>query len=84
MLECELLTERDKRFAVGFHMDALVEALDAYCSGGRRLVDTLMAQNIAKSVKAEIVMALERATLELRRVSDGPLRRRRSSDAATS
>ncbi|MCU1370939.1 MAG: hypothetical protein JWO77_2133 [Ilumatobacteraceae bacterium] len=62
MYEYKVLTERDKRFAGGFDAATLEATLNSYASEGWRLTEAVPATNLMKSVKAEIVMILERAS----------------------
>jgi len=60
MYEYKVVTERDKRFTGGFDADTLEATLNSYASEGSRVVD-VVAANLMKSAKAELVMVLERA-----------------------
>jgi len=60
MNEYKVLTERDKRFSGGFDAQVLEETLNAFAGDGWRLAESFVAGNIMKTMKAEIVMILER------------------------
>ena len=60
MLEYKVLTERDKMFSGTFDPDALERVLNEYAADGWRLAEGFMAASLWKSLKAEIVMILER------------------------
>jgi Domain of unknown function (DUF4177) len=60
MFEYKVLTERDKTFSGAFDSDALERALNDYAADGWRLAEGFMAASLWKSMKAEIVMILER------------------------
>jgi hypothetical protein len=64
MFEYKVLTERDSRFSGKFDLDGLEKTLNGYAAEGWRLVESFVAANLAKSVKAEIVMILERSVSE--------------------
>jgi hypothetical protein len=60
MYEYKILTERDSRFAGRFDPEVLEAALNSYAAEGWRVVDGFLAASLWKSVKAEIVVILER------------------------
>jgi len=60
--EYKILTERDSRFSGSFDLESLEAALNSYASEGWRLTEALVAASVWKSVKAEVVMILERPT----------------------
>jgi hypothetical protein len=60
MYEYKVLTERDKRFAGGFDPESLEATLNGYAREGWRIVEAVAATNMMKTVKAEIVIILER------------------------
>jgi uncharacterized protein DUF4177 len=61
MFEYKVLTERDKIFSGAFDSDALERVLNEYAADGWRLAEGFMAASLWKSLKAEIVMILERS-----------------------
>lgn len=60
MYEYKVLTERDARFTGKFDFDTLEGTLNAYAADGWRLVESFLANNIAKSAGGSIVAILER------------------------
>jgi len=62
MYEDKVLTERDKRFTVGFDPDTLEVTLNSYANEGWRLVDAVSTGNLMKSSKGELIMILERTS----------------------
>ena len=60
MVEYKILTERDSLFAGRFDQEALEQALNSYAAEGWRVVNTFLSTSIWKSMKAEIVVILER------------------------
>ncbi|CAN5775741.1 DUF4177 domain-containing protein [soil metagenome] len=60
MVEYKVLTERDSLFAGHFDPEALEAALNRYAAEGWRVVESLLAASLWKSLKAEIVVVLER------------------------
>lgn len=60
MVEYKVLTERDSRFSGRFDPDVLETALNSYAEEGWRVVESFLAASLWKSVKAEIVVILER------------------------
>ena len=60
MYEYKVLTERDKRVAGGFDPHTLEATLNKYSSEGWRLAEAVPAANMLKTLKAEILMILER------------------------
>jgi hypothetical protein len=61
MFEYKVLTERDKRFSGDFDPEALERVLNEFAADGWRLAEGFMAASLWKSVKAEIVLILERS-----------------------
>jgi hypothetical protein len=61
MFEYKVLTERDKRFSGAFDPEALERVLNEYAADGWRLAEGFMAASLWKSVRAEIVLILERS-----------------------
>jgi Domain of unknown function (DUF4177) len=61
MIEYKVLTERDSRLSGKFDSDALETALNRYAAEGWRVVGSFQASSLWKSVKAEIVVILERS-----------------------
>lgn len=61
MVEYKVLTERDSRFSGKFDPDALETALNSYAAEGWRVIDGFQASSLWKSLKAEIVVILERS-----------------------
>jgi len=61
MFEYKIITERDRRFAGGFDGDALEAVLNLHAADGWRLAESLVAANVWKSAKSEMVLVLERA-----------------------
>jgi hypothetical protein len=60
MYEYKILTERDSRLAGTFDPEVLEAALNSYAAEGWRVVEALLATSLWKSLKAEIVVILER------------------------
>ena len=60
MYEYKVLTERDRAFSGAFDTEALESALNEYAADGWRLAEGFMAASFWKSMKAEIVLILER------------------------
>lgn len=60
MLEYRVITERDKAFSGTFDAEALERVLNEHAQQGRRLAEGFMASNVWKSIKAEILLILER------------------------
>lgn len=60
MYEYKILTERDARFTGSFDLAALEEALNEHGAQGWRLTESFVAANLWKSVKAEVILVLER------------------------
>jgi hypothetical protein len=56
-----VITERHGRFSGTFDPGGLESRLNSYAAEGWRLSEGLMAANIWKSAKAEIVLVLQRA-----------------------
>jgi len=61
MVEYKVLTERDSRFAGKFDPDSLETALNSYAAEGWRVIEGFQASSLWKSLKAEIVVILERS-----------------------
>ena len=61
MFEYKVLTEHDKMFSGAFDPTALERVLNEYAADGWRLAEGFMAASLWKSLKAEIVMILERS-----------------------
>jgi len=59
-MEYKVLTERDKRFSGGFDAEVLETTLNSYATEGWRLSESFAATNVMKSMKAEVVLILER------------------------
>jgi hypothetical protein len=62
MIEYKVITERDSRFSGQFDPDVLESALNSYAAEGWRVVQSFLASNLWKSIKAEIVVILERSS----------------------
>lgn len=60
MVEYKILTERDNRFSGRFNPDTLETALNSYAAEGWRVIEGSQAASLWKSLKAEIVVILER------------------------
>ena len=61
MVAYKVLTERDSLFGGSFDPDALEQALNSYAAEGWRVVNSFLATSVWKSLKAEIVVILERS-----------------------
>jgi hypothetical protein len=61
MVEYKVLTERDSLFAGRFDPEALEKALNNYAAEGWRVVNSFLTASVWKSMKAEIVVILERS-----------------------
>ena len=61
MVEYKVLTERDNRLTGAFDQDALEAALNSYAAEGWRVVEGFQASSLWKSLKAELVVILERS-----------------------
>ncbi len=62
MVEYKVLTERDSRFSGAFDPKVLEQALNSHAADGWRVVQTFLAASVwKKSIKAEIVVILERS-----------------------
>lgn len=61
MVEYKVLTERDSRISGSFDPDSLESALNSYAAEGWRVVEGFLASSLWKSLKAEIVVILERS-----------------------
>ena len=62
MVEYKILTERDSRISGNFDPDSLESALNSYAEEGWRVVEGFLTSSLWKSLKAEIVVILERST----------------------
>jgi hypothetical protein len=62
MFQYKVLTVRDKTFSGAFDPDALERVLNECAADGWRLTEGFLAASLWKSMKAEIVMILERPT----------------------
>lgn len=60
MLEYKVVTQGDKLFTGRFDADLLETTLNGYACDGWRLVESVVAFNVWKSLKAELVLILER------------------------
>jgi hypothetical protein len=60
MLEYKVLTERDAKFTGKFDAASLEAALNSYAAEGWRVVEGVLAANLAKSAQAQIFVILER------------------------
>jgi hypothetical protein len=60
MLEYEVVIQDDKFFTGRFDADVLETTLNGYAAHGWRLVESVVAFNVWKSLKAELVLILER------------------------
>ncbi len=60
MLEYKVLTERDTKWTGRFDTEVLENLLNGYAANGWRLAESFVAASLWKSVKAEIVVILER------------------------
>jgi hypothetical protein len=60
MVEYKVITERDSRFAGSFNEDGLEKTLNSYAAEGWRVATSFVAASIWKSLKAEIMIILER------------------------
>ncbi len=60
MFEYKVLTERDGRLSGSFDPEALEAALNSYAAEGWRVAQGFVASSVWKSVKAEIIVILER------------------------
>jgi hypothetical protein len=64
MYEYKVLTERDRRFSGRFDPATLEATLNTHAQQGWRLVQAAPTANTMKTSKAEIVLVLERRSLE--------------------
>ena len=69
MYEYKVLTERDRRLSGSFDPESLEAILNSYATEGWRLADGFVVTNIWKSVKAEILIILERQRTAAQRTS---------------
>lgn len=60
MYEYKVLTEQDSRFSGNFDLKAFENALNSDAAEGWRVAQGFVATSLWKSVKAEIVVILER------------------------
>ncbi len=60
MYEYKIVTERDSRFSGRFDQESLEATLNSYADEGWRLVEGFLAASLWKSIKAEVVLILER------------------------
>jgi uncharacterized protein DUF4177 len=61
MVEYKVLTKRDDRLTGRFDPDALETTLNTYAAEGWRVVEGFQTASLWKSLKAEIVVILERS-----------------------
>ena len=64
MFEYKIVTQRDKTFTGAFDAEALEHTLNEYGADGWRLAEGFMAASLWKTMRAEIVLILERARAE--------------------
>lgn len=62
MIEYKVLTERDKKFSGTFDAKVLEQTLNDYAAEGWRLAESVVAANLLKSMKTELVLILERSS----------------------
>jgi hypothetical protein len=62
VLEYKVVAESDSRFAGNFDAESLEKTLNAYAADGWRVVDSVLATNVNKSMKAQVLVILERET----------------------
>ena len=60
MKEYLVVTERDNRFSGNFDEDSLQHLLNSYAAEGWRVASGFTASSVWKSLKAEIMIILER------------------------
>ena len=60
MLEYKVLTERDTKFTGKFDAESLEAALNSYAAEGWRVVEGVLAANVAKSCPGADLLILER------------------------
>lgn len=60
MYEYKVITERDSRLAGTFDPQAIEDVLNHYAADGWRLAQSVLAASLWKSMKAEVVLILER------------------------
>jgi hypothetical protein len=60
MYDYKVMTERDKRFSGGFDAEVLEQTLNSLAADGWRLAESFVATNMMKTMKAEVVLILER------------------------
>ena len=64
MFEYKIITQRDKTFTGAFDAEALERTLNELGADGWRLSEGFMAASLWKTMRAEIVLILERAKSE--------------------
>jgi len=64
MFEYKVLTEHDSRFSGKFDVSALESSMNSYAAEGWRLAQSVMATNIMKTSKTELLLILERPRTE--------------------
>jgi hypothetical protein len=64
VFENKILTQRDKTFTGAFDAEALERTLNEHGADGWRLAEGFMAASLWKTMRAEIVLILERARPE--------------------
>jgi uncharacterized protein DUF4177 len=64
VFEYKIVTQRDKTFTGAFDAEALERTLNERGADGWRLAEGFMAASLWKTVRAEIVLILERARSE--------------------
>jgi hypothetical protein len=62
MVEYKILTQRDKTFSGAFDPDKLETLLNGYAADGWRLAEGFVVTSLWKSMKAEIMLILERSS----------------------
>ena len=60
MYEYKVITERDSRLSGSFDPESLEAILNSYAAEGWRLAEGFVASNVWKSIKAEVLIILER------------------------
>ena len=61
MFEYKIVTQRDKTFTGAFDAEALERTLNEHGADGWRLAEGFTAASLWKSMRADIVLILERA-----------------------
>ena len=64
MYEYKVVTHRDRKISGAFDFTAIDESLNRYAADGWRLAEGFQAQSAWKSIKADIVLILEREKRE--------------------